>query len=321
MRSLLKSLVLAVAASGCAEPQLVERRDDAGTEGDDAGTERDAATPDASEGSRDAGSDGPLALWLRADMGVLDLEGGPAATNGRVLRWVDQSARSFDATQDTEGARPTFAPEGGPNGGPAVVFDGTDDCLTLGANYIFSSNLGMTFFMVVRSDLQVPEPPHEDGASSSDPFLASFGAGSNEDWALLYDFDTVGFRAAARQVPYTAHEVGQGNWAILTYQLVFGQDMRVRINGEEVVWDDAVLVTQLTAAEIGEAPNRQPQAGPVVIGAQSKLEAAIHRYFGGAIAEVRIFDDALTASARDALECALSKAHGIALSPNHAPCE
>src|SRR5690349_10327479 len=149
MRLIASLALLTVFSSGCTEPSITDTREDAGAE-------LDADTPDSRDASDDAASGEPagdarLALWLRADRGVLDAQGEAVAANGRVLRWVDQSARGFDATQEIDGEKPTFVAEGGPKGGPALVFDGTDDCLTLGANYIFSDKLGMTFFLVVRS--------------------------------------------------------------------------------------------------------------------------------------------------------------------------
>jgi hypothetical protein len=267
-----------------------------------------------------------LTLWLKADVGVLNADGMPAAPGEQIKTWQDQSGRGFDAKQIPTNYQPTFWPDGGPGGGPGggpvVAFDGVDDILSLGDNYIFSDKLGMMFFVVVRSDLQRPEP--KSGVNDpykTDPFLMSFGAGGNNDWALFYDFDTISFRATTTQTDYTPHTVGAGNWTILTYQLVFKKDVRVRVNGEEVVWETAELVPRLTAEEIAESPNRRSDGGPVIIGAQSKTEATDNRYFGGAIAEIRIHDNAMYPDDRDAIECELSLAYGIPLNPHHEDCQ
>jgi len=53
-------------------------------------------------------------LWLRADLGITISTG--------VSRWADQSGNGNHALQATSGQQPTYLPNGGPTGGPALGF-------------------------------------------------------------------------------------------------------------------------------------------------------------------------------------------------------
>lgn len=69
-----------------------------------------------------------LALWLRADAGVLNPAGTAAINGDPVATWQDQSGNARHATQGTTARRPTLV-TGVLNGRPAVRFDGVDDLL------------------------------------------------------------------------------------------------------------------------------------------------------------------------------------------------
>lgn len=65
------------------------------------------------------------ALWLEADRGV-------TVTGSGVSLWADQSGNGRNATQGTDGARPTVVADG-IGGRPSLSFDATDDFLDLTA--------------------------------------------------------------------------------------------------------------------------------------------------------------------------------------------
>lgn len=75
----------------------------------------------------------------------------PIDDNTAVRVWQDQSGNAYNAEQSTSAARPTYRTNQ-LNGLPAVVFDGTDDRLSLvsGALGMFRNVAGATVFAVVK---------------------------------------------------------------------------------------------------------------------------------------------------------------------------
>lgn len=64
---------------------------------------------------------GTLLQWSRADQGVTQVAG--------VSQWDDLSGNNRHWAQATTGSQPTFGATSGPNGTPAITFDGVDDNL------------------------------------------------------------------------------------------------------------------------------------------------------------------------------------------------
>ncbi|HWZ92833.1 MAG TPA: hypothetical protein VNW92_28400 [Polyangiaceae bacterium] len=83
-----------------------------------------------------------LALWLRADRGVV-------LTNGLVQQWLDQSGQGMDAIQTASNLRPKFVANG-LNQLPTLDFDGNDDLLKLPPGFSDFSK-GLTWFAVVNA--------------------------------------------------------------------------------------------------------------------------------------------------------------------------
>lgn len=74
---------------------------------------------------------GDPSLWYSA----ANIDGQNNATlsdSDPVCTWVDLGSLGVDATQGDTGACPTFDADGGPGGGPALVFDGGDYLVTTG---------------------------------------------------------------------------------------------------------------------------------------------------------------------------------------------
>ncbi|MEX0586127.1 MAG: hypothetical protein WD176_05760, partial [Pirellulales bacterium] len=68
-----------------------------------------------------------LQLWFRADAGVLNALGMPAANNDPVATWLEQTSNHFDTGQTNANRRPTYVTSGPDtiNGLPTVKFDFT----------------------------------------------------------------------------------------------------------------------------------------------------------------------------------------------------
>jgi hypothetical protein len=106
----------------------------------------------AGDGGGDAGGGGSmrpsppvsdgLALWLRADLGVIHVD-------NVVTDWLDQSGAGADARQRNAAASPSLLDEFR-NGQPAIAFDGVDDYLQLGSGFE-DFDAGVSVFMVAEA--------------------------------------------------------------------------------------------------------------------------------------------------------------------------
>ena len=86
-----------------------------------------------------------LQLWLRADTGV------SPGLDGGVLEWADQSGNANNAIQPDENLAPRVIDDG-LNGLPVLRFDGTDDFLDVADSDSLSIVGDITSFFVVRFD-------------------------------------------------------------------------------------------------------------------------------------------------------------------------
>ncbi|MCB0760311.1 MAG: T9SS type A sorting domain-containing protein [Flavobacteriales bacterium] len=88
------------------------------------------------------GDEETIALWLRADRGVM-WQGAQQTTNGSVDQWLDQSGQGAEAVQSTAAAQPILGlGSDGIYGRPAIVFDGEDDYL-MAENIVPGQNLSV----------------------------------------------------------------------------------------------------------------------------------------------------------------------------------
>jgi len=83
-----------------------------------------------------------LLLWLRADRGVTEANGG-------VSIWTDQSPNHADALQTASNLRPVLVKDG-IAGHPALEFDGADDYLRLPDGFADFSK-GVSMFAVIQA--------------------------------------------------------------------------------------------------------------------------------------------------------------------------
>ncbi len=251
-----------------------------------------------------------LRLWLEAD--------GVTANDGAsVSAWADQSGNGFNATQSTAAQQPTYQ-VGAMGGQPALRFNssqtpGTN--LTLGANYIYSTNDGVSIMAVVRSNA-------EDNNLS---FILDFGLQSTDGYGLAYSANPDGQGNNLRT--YTPSAAG-GTALLTPYQsttlepvIIFARTkfapatdhhQTIFVNGSAIA-SSAHSLTQLTAGEINEASTRMSTDGPITIGGQAKTQSETGRFFAGDMGLVMVFDKALTEAERRGLECYASLKYGIAL--------
>lgn len=90
-----------------------------------------------------------LRLWLKSDTGVLNSSDAAASNGQGVKTWQDQSGNGYHLSQSTAGLRPIYTTATTFNGYPLISFDGTDDYLITTTGTIQTSP--GTTFMVWRN--------------------------------------------------------------------------------------------------------------------------------------------------------------------------
>lgn len=228
-----------------------------------------------------------LTWWLRADVGV------QADTNGAVSAWNDQSGKGLNATQPAAGKQPMLTANA-VNGKPAVRFDGTNKTLLTGAvtlnkdnTIIVVASLGKTppNTMVLPSIFSyVDEKGSEAGG-------ARLGVTIQKDQRIL-----VALRYAGTEY---------WNHSDLAFNPTNPVVMMSRRNGgkADVFIDGSLLKTKDVPGEMSTVPRffRLGQRGTEPV------------YFNGDIAEVLVFNTALSEDDRAIVEKYLIAKYGVTL--------
>jgi hypothetical protein len=124
-----------------------------------------------------------LALWLRADLGVLPKE-------GPVALWEDQSGNQMNATQSAMNVRPKFVAADGMGSKPTISFS-AGQFLTMPPGFADFS-LGLTGFMVVKpSDSKCASMIELSNGSEKDDIALSFSDGA-WGYEVFTDFNSGG---------------------------------------------------------------------------------------------------------------------------------
>ena len=197
---------------------------------------------------------------------------------------------------------------------PAITFDGADDNLTLGSNYIYSTNDGLTIFVVVQST------EVRSGTSPYDPMVLSFGEGAEFSYALRYDLQYLAayFPQDNGVAPNPSCELSHSagpEWAVVGAGIQFTAEVQTFLNGTTMCSGAAADTTQISSSEIHALPTRSSNGGPVTLGMQSKTANETYRNLKGSLGEVIIWDYWLTPAQREDRECYLAQRFGITL--NH----
>ena len=109
-----------------------------------------------------------LQLWLDG----LDIDGDSSLENNptagtKIASWKDKSSNGYHANQELVDEQPTVSENGG------LSFNGIRNHLTLGSNYIFSENDGMTIFASIFTQ-------EDNDFSKENNTLYSFGLVSSK---------------------------------------------------------------------------------------------------------------------------------------------
>ena len=276
----------------------------------DSDSDRLSDDSSAGGGASPGGVGSNLQLWLKADAGTSSSTDGSAVSS-----WSDQSPNGYTAT-DTDVNAPTYQNEASDllNFNPVLRFDGVDDGLHLGSNYIFSSNDGLNIFAVVRPESTTSRPRQ---------FILDFGQMSDEGYGVIYSSQNSGMYAstsaggAFTDSPVHSHGTSP---TLITSRIDFGTEQRLYLNGLSV-YDASITLSQLTAAEINENPTPGSSQGPVMIARQSKtgiLSSNGGRLFVGDYAELVVYDNDLSQAQRQQVNSYLALKYGITLDQSSA---
>lgn len=228
-----------------------------------------------------------LALWLKADTLVL-------ADGAAVSSWADQSGNGRNAAQATGTKQPLYKVNI-INGKPVLRFDSTDDCLTIPA-VDFSSTAGLSLFVVTAT---IP--------SATDRIIFETSANSStSDGAILL------YRQTDNKVQANLHGSGVNNNTFITTATITSAATVI-----SAVYDRALSTNETTAwlngATAGTRPNNADTTGnhgnfAINIGARNNGASVP---FGGDIAEIILYNSALSAVNRLFVERYLGAKYGI----------
>lgn len=244
-----------------------------------------------------------LQLWLDAsDADTLyDATSGGSlvAADGGVARWEDKSGNGRHATQGTSANRP--ARKTAIQGGKDVLrFDGSDDHLTSTDFLDLSSGQAITAFAVVK----------RAATGAYHAILAKFnrtGDGSTEDgWAFRFTdtnkLDAAFFKDAAGTTRITDSSVTASNFTLFGFKAVAGS-----------LTTSAVLYRQgaaLASSSTGSVQSLDNTSYQLQIGIEP-YSGAFYSAYNGDIAEIIIYDSALSDTDREAVEDYLLGKWGI----------
>lgn len=253
-----------------------------------------------------------LALWLRADLGV-------TIVSGRVSSWADQSGNGRDATQATAALRPILVANE-INGESVIRF--ASDAATMAYNLLttpsfqsFPSNSGSLFFVCKK-------------LVTGDDFgqiLGTFNGVIDADakWDVSFNIDGVDGNYKYYTFNYTLFYPGEGGigttltptgdakkYGWTNEFLMFY--MQKTASDNSFIWHNAKEVDAANGNPI--MIDGPPLAMPINIGADSlNVGPTTTSGLNGDIAEIILFDRALTNIERQRVEQYLSKRYALNL--------
>ena len=222
-----------------------------------------------------------LRMWLRAETGV-------AARNGRVGAWSDQSGSGIQAVQTNANWKPVLTTSGQST---VIRFDGVQTRLTFPLD--INGWTGMTIFLVSGNAM------NSTGGQSKSENAAIFWD-ETEWWGTTYlsPFQTnVAFRFATTQTY---------NWPVYQRPAPVGSNLTLAEALKSGITDYLYLNGVLAYSESGKLPTIQ---GAINTGALG--QGYNNTFFGGDIAEVLVYNRALSESDRQGVEAYLMNKYSL----------
>ncbi|KAK3274473.1 hypothetical protein CYMTET_17344 [Cymbomonas tetramitiformis] len=231
-------------------------------------------------------SEDALELHLRADMLSV------SADNSKLESWTDCSSNQYHATQAESTYQPVVRTDQ-LNGKPVVEFGASsENMLTLGSNYIFSTGTGLTFYTVIKpSGSNVdPRPVFQFGFVASRAYGFHAHVQDNGEYYLDLVSPAEFGGGSCRTETYPAPSSG---WVIVSGEIVFGTPgtMRLKVNNAVVASKSNVPsnLEKLSSTEISAMSTHQSDGGPFTVGRQSKSTSPSGRYYKGMVAELLVY--------------------------------
>ena len=255
-----------------------------------------------------------IQLWLKAGSTVLN--GGSAASDGQAANtWEDLSGIRVNNPNDALYDAPIYRDNAADyvNYRPTVDFDGINDGLDLGNDYIYSTGVGsqngLTWFAIVE--------PDDPGIAKSRQFIMDFGLFSSYGYGFGYGNSHYqghavnNFGGAFMESTHT----GGTSRRLIRYQIEFGVDLEYALDGL-VVNSTSLTATSASSAYILESQIPTSGSGPVTIGHLSKtdqLGSQGGRMLDGSLSELIGFSTDLPSNDIQVMESYLALKYGITL--------
>lgn len=238
-----------------------------------------------------------LRLWLNADEGIAESEGA-------VATWQDQSGNNYDFTTSDATERPTLV-SNAVNGHAALRFDGDGDRLQNESTLGIPNDSGRTFFVVCKFDQAVID------TTKRSPVLMQGQSGSDRNH---YGFEGNSYLQTDNK-PYV-YLVGS------TYRTTAVLDTAFSVHTLRTetfpAWTDIVNTTTYYVNGVNKGPLTEIAFNHVNFnGDTTTLGSFAHRAdsgyssHDGDIAEVLIYEGALSDSDREEVEGYLARKYGI----------
>ncbi len=228
-----------------------------------------------------------LELWLKADSGVEELASDPAENADAVLNWLDNTINSNDATQATGLNQPIFT-ENAINFNPTVDFDGTNHEMLATT----ASNATMTIFAVA------------EGTYNTTKHLLNLNGGVGNATVSIEQTSSVAFQGryfdGAVPTGVVPTTIADGVPFLVNYDFVAGSNSQL--------YDAGV-------AQTAASTNANTLPASLTAGIGTHPTNTGRRWDGG-IAEMVVFNQALTSGERDQVESYLAIKYGITLGVN-----
>ncbi len=256
-------------------------------------------------------------LWITADS--LVFSGGSAANDADAVDgWNDLSGNRVNDFADSNMAPPTYRSNAQDNINyhPIVEFDGINDGMNLGDDYIFTpaAKLGQTWFSVVKSDdhanAKTLQPIFDFG------YLQTRGYGliKTKNRSLIYTPAVLGGKPL--EMTFTSDTLPELNRSIID----FGDSLAMFKNGDELSNSTNQTLVALTASQIDELPVPDLTDGPFTIGRISKtglINNNLGRYLQGKFCELIGFDTLLTDTQIQKIETYLTLKYSLKYTKNY----
>jgi len=245
---------------------------------------------------------GGLQLWLdAADASTLydaTTGGSLVAADGAVARWEDKSGNGRHFTQSSSGSRP-LRKASQQNGKDTLLFDGTNDFFE-GSDFSDADSGGLTVFVVYKRN--ATGTTHELLTKANTNGVGWFVRHSPSD-KLQLNIDLGGNNNMFRA---TSAAVSAASYAVVGFVAVSGQFQ------SSLFYRNGSAVGMAAASVEGSGAQQPPSTtGIVRVGAQEYL-GTTYFHANANIAEVIIYNSALSDTDRAAVESYLMTKWGIA---------